>query len=536
VARVERRWADLPAPAPTPARAGTEHPYARDLDLYGRVSLRSLMGPVATPMGHATLDGWLLEPSLATMVRARQEAVRELAARHDLRETTAVEAALLEPVDDAVLGRFLAWLVEPPAVRGSLLGRARWALPGATLLLAGLDLAGLFPAVGWVTTLIVQAAVAWRAAPPLHASFARASSGSPGLRRYHHLLARWEGADVSAPLLTELVGRLRADQAERPASDVLAGLARLLDAADARLQAMLHPVLAVGVLWDLHVAARLEDWRRGEGLAAPAWLEALGELEALSALATVAADHPGWGWPRLEALEPPVVRARQLGHPLLAEERGVRNDVEVGPPGTVLLVTGSNMSGKSTLLRSVGAAVVMARAGAPVCAEAFDLPPVTLFTSMRVEDSLEEGVSLFMAELRRLRSLLDAAPAADALDGDPLLYLIDEMLHGTNSQERQAAGRRVMRHLLRRRALGAVTSHDLDLHRHPEVEAAARLVHFQEAVSEREGPPGLSFDYRLREGLATTRNALLLAERMGITDPGSAPAAEEDPRTGTGGG
>jgi DNA mismatch repair ATPase MutS len=294
---------------------------------------------------------------------------------------------------------------------------------------------------------------------------------------------------------------------------------------------MLHPVLAVGVLWDLHVAARLEAWRHGEGLAAPAWLEALGEFEALSALATVAADHPGWAWPSLEPVEPAVVRARQLGHPLLAEADCVRNDVDVGPPGTVLLVTGSNMSGKSTLLRSLGAAVVLARAGAPVCAEAFDLPPVRLFTSMRVEDSLEEGVSLFMAELRRLRTLLDAAPTRGASDQDPLLYLIDEMLHGTNSQERQSAGRRVMRHLLRRRALGAVTTHDLDLHRHPEVETAARLVHFQEAVAEAEGPPALSFDYRLREGLATTRNALLLAERMGITEPGLEPDPDRAQRT-----
>jgi hypothetical protein len=532
VARVDRRWDDLSPPAPVPEHGGPDHPYARDLDVYGRASLRSLMGPVATPMGAARLDGWLLGASSPGAPWERQAMVRELAGLRDLREAASVEAALLEPVDEAVPARFLAWLQERPTVRGSLLDRVRWALPAATAGFVALHLAGYLPAAPWVVLLLVQAGVAWRAAPALHASFARASSGAPGLRRYHRLFAVWEPAEVETPPLVELVETVRSPAGTRPASDALRHLARLLDAADARFSGMLHPVLAVGLLWDLHVASKLDAWRAGEGASAPAWIEALGRLEALSALATLAADHPDWCWPEPGGPGPPLLRARALGHPLLPETSCVRNDVEVGPPGTVLLVTGSNMSGKSTLLRSIGTAVVLARAGAPVCAVGFSLPPVRLFTSMRVEDSLEAGVSFFMAELERLRRILEAAPTSDEPEETPLLYLVDEMLHGTNSQERQAAGRRVIRHLLRRRAIGAVTTHDLDLHRDPEVEAAARLVHFQESVRAGEGAPALSFDYRLRKGLATTRNALLLAERMGITDPGPAPAREStDQRT-----
>lgn len=524
VARIERRWHDLPALAPPAEGEAASHPYARDLDLYGRASLRSLLGPVATPMGAERLDAWLLGDTPPDRWTRRQARVRALAGEHELREAAAVEGALLEPVEAAVMDRFRAWLEEPETVRGTWLDTARWVLPVATLVAVALDLVGVAPAAPWVLLLVAQAALAFRAARRLHPTFARASSGAPGLRRYHRVFAVWgaAGETLDAPA-RELVSTLAADGDHRSAAEALRGLARLLDAADARLQGMLHPVLAVGLLWDLHVASALDGWRARDGAMVPRWLDALGELEALSALATLAADHPDWCWPARATDEPPRLSATGLGHPLLADDRCVRNDVEVGPPGSVLLVTGSNMSGKSTLLRSIGTAVVLARAGAPVCARAFRLPDVRLFTSMRVEDSLEAGVSFFMAELQRLRRILERAPAADDGAETPLLYLVDEMLHGTNSEERQAAGRRVIRHLLRRRAIGAVTTHDLDLHRDPEVEAAAHLVHFQESVEAGPDGPVLSFDYRLREGLATTRNALLLAERMGITDP-DAPA------------
>ncbi len=518
-ARVERRWRDLPTPVVEPAAAGEDHPYARDLDVFGAASLRSLLGPVFTPMGHRTLDGWLLAPGPADGVEARQEAARELVGEANLRESVAVEGALLDPVAPGVLDGFLDWLEEPRVVGGTRLALLRWAMPLATAVAVALNLAGLAPPGYWVAMLVAQAVVAWRAAPRIHAFFGRASSGVPGLRRYHRILVHWEGLEADAPRLAALVAALHGG-GDAPASSRLRRLEGLLDAADARFSSMLHGVVATVLLWDVHVAARLEAWRAAEGAHVPAWLDALGELEALSALATLAADHPGWAWPTCVDTEPPVLRAVALGHPLLTDERCVRNDVEVGPPGTVLLVTGSNMSGKSTLLRSMGAAVVLGRAGGPVCAESLLLPPLRIFTSMQVRDSLEEGVSLFMAELERLRGLLDAAPPRDATDEAPLLYLVDEVLHGTNSEERRIAGRRLIRHLLRRRAVGAVTTHDLELHRDPEVEASAVLVHFRESVAERAGGErGLDFDYRLRPGLATTRNALLLAERVGLTEP-----------------
>jgi DNA mismatch repair ATPase MutS len=190
--------------------------------------------------------------------------------------------------------------------------------------------------------------------------------------------------------------------------------------------------------------------------------------------------------------------------------------VSVGPAGTFLFVTGSNMSGKSTLLRALGANAVLAAAGAPVCATALSLPRVRVYTSMRIEDSLAEGISLFMAELLRIKDVVDASGATTRGER-PVLYLLDEILHGTNTAERRIAARGVVRHLLGSGAIGAVSSHDLTLADAPDLRAAAHAVHFREEVEQGSGAgASLTFDYRLREGVATTRNALKLLEAVGL--------------------
>ena len=190
------------------------------------------------------------------------------------------------------------------------------------------------------------------------------------------------------------------------------------------------------------------------------------------------------------------------------------NDVEVGPAGTFLLVTGSNMSGKSTLLRSIGVNAVLAQAGGPVSAAALRMPPVTLATSILVEDSLAEGVSFFMAELQRIRWIVKEADRAHA-EGRVLLYLLDEVLRGTNSFERQVAVRRVVLHLLKRGALGAVSTHDLQLAEVQEIKTVCVPVHFRETLHPGEDPP-MTFDYEMRPGVATTVNALKLMELVGL--------------------
>ncbi|MGH8639938.1 MAG: MutS-related protein, partial [Burkholderiales bacterium] len=242
----------------------------------------------------------------------------------------------------------------------------------------------------------------------------------------------------------------------------------------------------------------------------------LGELDALSAFAHVKADNPSWAMARITETGKGF-DAQNLGHPLISDDRRVGNDVAVGPPGTVLLITGSNMSGKSTLLRSIGLNTVLAQAGAPVCATSLDAPPVDLETSIRVQDSLEQGLSYFMAALARLKGVVDRVDrAARAGRGRMVMYLLDEILQGTNTAERALAVRGVTRHLLEAGAIGVMTTHDLAMAAEEPLKTAARLAHFTEIV---DAFGGMTFDYRLRPGLATSRNALRLMQLIGIELP-----------------
>jgi DNA mismatch repair ATPase MutS len=348
--------------------------------------------------------------------------------------------------------------------------------------------------------------------------------------RYHAAMlrllldARWE-----SPRMLRLRDSLQLSGHD--AAGELARLERIVAFAEVRHSPLLHLALQWLFVWDVHVAAALERWRREAGVHVRGWLEALGEAESLAALGTLAHDNPDWCFPAItdsveesadESAEAAnaVVSGDGVGHPLLPDGARVSNNVTVGPPGSFLLITGSNMSGKSTLLRAIGANVVLALAGAPVCAARFRTPIVDVRTSIRIQDSLERGISLFMAELQRLRAIVDAARAAGSARSAPerrrVLYLLDEMLHGTNTAERQIAARIVIGHLLRAGAIGAVTTHDLSLASGGGLETAARPVHFSEQFERSDGRTAMTFDYRLRPGLATSANALALLELVGL--------------------
>lgn len=511
--RIARDWDALPSVAPLTPLAG--HPYAEDLDLFGRASLFRLLPATSTVPGRETLERWLLAPAAAGEVRERQGAVRELAPMTALRE----ELALLGRrvfLGRADVARFLAWAEgQEPALDRRWVPWAAAGIPLATAALVVAAALGAAPVTLWL--LPVAAALALRAAlaRALDGVIGGALASGESMQQYAALARAVGGAPLTAPRLRALQRALGADGA--PAHERLAALRRLVELAEVRHSSMLHGALQPLLLWDVHVALGLERWRRRDGRAARGWLAALGEAEALSALATLARENPTWRFPELAAEgEPPRVEATALAHPLLASAARVANDVTVGPRGTFLLVTGSNMSGKSTLLRAIGANVVLAQAGAPVCAAAMRCPTLAVHTVMRVQDSLASGVSLFLAEVQRLKGVVEAARAAARAGGPPVLYLLDEILQGTNSAERQVAARRVIRTLVTEGAIGAVTTHDLALADSPELARAAVPVHFRETVHEGDAGPAMTFDYRLRPGLATSVNALRLMEMMGL--------------------
>lgn len=579
IARIARSWPDMRPWPEAPRMPGLapprDHDYAGDLDLYGHASLMHLVGVCGTPPGWRTLQAWLLGGADPDTVAMRQEAVREMAGALDFRDGLAAEGRLVagEPTgaasrkpfgahsptapgtgapappddhSDAPTEPFLRWAEGEPWLPGHLwLRAASYLLPPVNVAAITLYAMGVVPTPALVWPLLVSALVVaprWKA---IHRVFAQADDGESGVRRYGPLLGHLGSADLQSRYSVAIRDRIGAgtrggadDPAApetraatgthsgagtRAAPEEISTLRRLLDMADVRQSPLFHIPVAVILHWDVHVLAALERWKARSGSRVRGWLRAVGEAEALAALAALAADHPGWTMPTLDT-NVRTLQARALGHPLLAPEICVRNDVEIGPAGSFLLVTGSNMSGKSTLLRAVGMNAVLAQAGGPVCAEELRMPPLRVTTSMRVEDSLAEGVSYFMAGLQRLKRVVDVAmasehPSQSAIDSPAgpnprTLYLLDEILQGTNSAERRIAARTVLRKLLATTAIGAVTTHDLSLADAEDLTAQAVPVHFTESIED--GDRELTFDYRLRDGIAISTNALRLLTLAGL--------------------
>ena len=507
LARLDRRWADLPDASPPP---DPEHPYAADLGVTGHASVMHLAGSWCTALGAETLAGWLHARGNPGAVEVRQQAVAALAPLAELRETLGARARPLRDATPARFAGFTGWAEGSTWFTAA--GWRPWLVRLITALIAGgivLHAAGVVGwavwlppmAVGWVLTAM------WRGRT--HETFANADPGRRLFTGFPALLA----AALEAPADGAL-GRVRArlTAGPSPAPAAVERLENLLAAADAR-HMWLHFVLQSLTLWDFHVLAALERWQVRSGAHVGEWLDAVGELEALAGLALLRHDHPHWSFPAVDAAAEREVVAESLTHPLLAPDDAVANDVRVGPPGTVLVITGSNMSGKSTLLRGVGLNVVLALAGGPVAARALRIPPMRVATCMRVEDSLAGGVSYFMAELLRLRRVAEAVERA-AAEGEPALYLLDEILQGTNSAERRVAAVHVIERLVRSGAVGAVTTHDLELADAAELRPASREVHFEERV-EAAGET-MTFDYTLKPGRATSVNALRLMRMVGL--------------------
>lgn len=510
LARRERDWDALPqggARGPDPT-----HPYAYDLDILGEASVFRLCSTITTPPGASTLLSWLLGPASPNVIQERQQAVAELSPRIDFRQELYAHGRMSEPPDPASLRRFLDWAEGEPWLSGApLLRWASWLIPAATGLLILVYARGMVLFPWWLGSLGLGFLVASRHRGEIHGQMDAASGGQGRFARYAALLGHVLGMEAECGMLSSLKDSVRSSPVG--AVEELGRLGRIVGWADTRFNGMMHAPLQALLLWDLHVLAAQDRWRRRSGPHVRIWLDALGTVEALCALAALRCDHPDWCFPVIREEGECRMAAQDLGHPLIPHARCVRNDVDVGPPGTFLFVTGSNMSGKSTLLRAAGVNAVLAQAGGPVCAAAMALSPVDVQTSMRTADSLSEGVSQYMAELRRIQGVVEGARAEE---DRRVLYLLDEPLQGTNEAERRVAVQTILGHLLRAGAIGAVATHDLQLDRADFLSQAADAVHFLGTVDEGPAGPELSFDFRLRPGPATSTNALALLRAVGL--------------------
>ena len=520
LARLNGRWAG------TGGETGDrflhdDHLYAQDLDLFGEASLFELLSSARTRIGEDTLAAWLKAPAEPHTVRARQQAVVELAPRTDLREDLAVLGENLRTgVNAAALA---AWGELPPRLASPALPAWAWVLSGAgALAVAGavvwlsvfLELMQLTPGqltairVYVLLTYAVCQAVLWRFRASRDAILHDVEEPAHDLGLLSAIVSRLEAERFSAGRLAEIRAELNVEGL--PASRRIARLHRLTDLVDSRESVFVRLVGPL-LLWDLHLIFAIERWRRSSGAALRKWLAAVGEMEALSSLAAYHYEHPADVFPEVIESAPAFelhFDAEALGHPLLEEQTMVRNDVRIGGDLRVVIVSGSNMSGKSTLLRTVGINTVLALAGAPVRARRLRLTALEIGASIRIQDSLHSGVSRFYAEITRLGLIMRRAAETRRV-----LFLIDELLHGTNSHDRRIGAEAVVRGLVDRGAIGLVTTHDLAL-----ASVATAMgshganVHFQDVLEDGR----LRFDYRMRPGVVEHSNALALMRSVGL--------------------
>jgi hypothetical protein len=499
------RLAGKPGGTGTGARfADDAHPYATDLDLFGPGSVFERVTACRTRAGEDTLAAWLLGPADPAEVRARQSAVADLAPRLDLREAVAVSGADAPAVDYRALAewgtlpqervpQWKRWVIEVLGW-GNVAAWLGWLFFGTTSL----------PVLAFGLPSLVLAVPLLRWARQVLQPLERTADS---LALFESLLGRLQREPFSSARLKELQTAMTA--AGLSAAEQIRELRAILHGYNARRNAFFAPV-AVLRMWSVRFAFKLEAWRARSGSAVPHWLRAAGEAEALSSLAGYAFEHPTDIYPTVES-GPARLATTGVGHPLLPHDRAVRNDVALGGEHgpRVLIVSGSNMSGKSTLLRAVGVNAVLALAGGVVRATTFVLTPLSLGATMRVQDSLQAGRSRFFAEVTKVRLLLDVATRPG---GPPLLFLLDELFAGTNSADRVAGAGGVIRALLEAGAIGFVTTHDLSLTVVTDTIPGSANVHFSDGFAGGE----LQFDYTMRPGVVPHGNGLALMRAVGL--------------------
>ncbi len=502
VRRLMDDWRELPR---VDGLLPASHPYASDLDITGEGSLLSRIDTTHTIAGVQTLALWLARPAASETIAERQEAVKELAPEVTLRQE--LEAAVLDTGRERLdAGPFVELMQKP-----GILEQKPWlklvapTLPILTVGLWALGYAHMIPGWLFLFPLAAQLAVVRMTEPRSREVYEAMGNKKGFVDAYVRLMRVVDGMQPKAPLLLELQERLKVEGA--PPSVQMKRLDRWVGWYELRETGIVHIFVNPILLWDLNCLVGIERWVRNVGRRSGAWFDVLGEVEALAAISVLLHHDPGARMPEI-ADEGEPFEAEGIAHPLLMPDARVANDVHLRGPGTCLIVTGSNMAGKSTLLRAVGVNIALALAGGPVVAKRMRVPRVRLRASMRVADSLQSGASYFQAELSRLRVVVGHADQQP-----PIFFLLDELLRGTNAKARHIGARAVVRHLLKHGATGLVATHDVALSAlEREEPEQVENVHFTDVIQDGE----MIFDYRLRSGVVRTSNALRLLSQVGI--------------------
>lgn len=524
LARLDRNWKCLPD-APLLAEF-QDLPSADDLDIAGPSSLLSLLSLAVSRPGRRQLQAWLAEPPSWEEIQTRQAASQTLLPHRTLRLSIVSTTRACSDGSEDVYGlprwaESSNWLASHrvahilsyagPAL--VLVGLLTWfyaSLPdnsGWSNIAAGLIGSGF--AINILLTIFWGS---W-----LHEIFQQVTGQHKAVYGFSSVFDSLAGLPSDGGLLDSVRQTTTEGKtcATRGFSKLL-GLVRLANLQRDPAMYIVYLVLQLTLAWDFRILKLFEGWKNQFGKHVSGWFEALGTAEAVISVSTLADGHPDWKLPQPCDDPHTILKAESLGHPLLPTDACVHNDLSMADDFPLLLVTGSNMAGKSTFMRALGLNLLLSRTGSPVCAVSLKTRSFEVATSIRVRDSLREGVSFFMAELKRLKEVVDQAAAHAASDKPPLFFLLDEILQGTNSRERQIAVASVLNKLNRYGACGVLSTHDLDLASDPDVLNIAQIVHFREYFDTVDGVEQMRFDYKMHPGTTPTTNALKLLDLVGL--------------------
>jgi len=481
------------------------HDYASDLDLFGKASLYQYINRTHSEQGNKLFADWLLHPAQTELIGKRQEAAKELSLTiFSLQQLRSY--GIGNTVTIASEKNVLRWLHQENKFHLSTLWRlVRFGFPVISITALLLYIFSVIPSSAFYPLLLLFLAIAFNISKVIMPDYALLNKIVPELETLFQSIKWIESCTAKAELIQAHQKSLGTGTQKASAS--ILQLKKILERLDYRYNPLVHIPLNIFLAWDLQQVFALEKWKSGKETIVPKWFAALAEMESLGTLATVHCNHPQWSFPQLSPGHG-VLIAKEMGHPLIPVEKRVNNSFVVKGIQQLSLITGSNMAGKSTFLRSVGINVVLAMMGSPVCATELIVSNMKVISSMRVSDNLEENTSTFYAELKKLKQIIDAVNRHEKV-----ILLLDEILRGTNSADRHAGSIAFIKQLIKEKAFALVATHDLELTKlADEFPLDIHNYHFDVQVTAEE----LYFDYVLKEGICRSMNASLLMKKIGI--------------------
>ncbi|MEO7308936.1 MAG: hypothetical protein ABIX01_00950 [Chitinophagaceae bacterium] len=481
------------------------HPYANDLDIFGRASLYQYINRTGSGQGSTRLADWLLHPAETSIITARQEAAKELRDQYQWRQQLQANGNA-EPITIATQQKIKTWLENEDGFFTSAAWQAvRFIGPAIMITLTILFIGDIVPTRWFNLSLLLFFIITGWISKKATNTYNTLSKIAPEISTLSSSIGHIEQQEFTASWLVQ--NRQRFTDGTHKASISVKTLNGILSRLDIRLNPIAFIPLNILLFWDLQQMLAFEKWKQANKKKIMDWFEALGQMEAMNSIATLAFNHAGWCFPEMVAGHG-TFAATALGHPLIAEHKRVDSSFATEGIGKIGIITGSNMAGKSTFLRSIGLSLVMGMAGMPVCAVAARFSHMAVISTMRISDNLEESTSTFYAELKKLKEIIDAVNRKEKI-----FLLLDEILRGTNSLDRHTGSKALIQQFIKQDACGIIATHDLELAKLVDMYPAnIHNYHFDVQVANEE----LYFDYKLKEGVCQSLNASILMKKIGI--------------------